>query len=58
MIFKKFRIGWIDNWISEESCQILELMESQYIDISTYRPLLGRSYIKLSVELKGPKKDK
>ena len=46
----------IDNWINEGSGWIVELIESQYINISTYRPLSGSSYIKLPVELKIPKK--
>ena len=46
----------IDNWINKGSGLIAELIESQYINISTYRPLLGSSYIKLPVELKIPKK--
>ena len=46
----------IDNWINERSGWIVELIESQYINVSTYRPLSGSSYIKLPVELKGPKK--
>ena len=46
----------IDNWINESSGWILESIESQYINISTYRPLLGTSYIKLPVELRNPKK--
>ena len=29
----------IDNWINEESGWIVELIESQYINISAYRPL-------------------
>ena len=32
------------------------MIESQYINISAYRPLSGSSYIKLPVELKSPKK--
>ena len=44
------------NWINEGSGWIVELIESQYINISTYRPLSGSSYIKLPVELKSPKK--
>ena len=47
----------IDNWINEGSDWIFELIESQYINISTYRPLSGSSCIKLPVELKSPKKD-
>ena len=48
MLFKKF-LYWIDNCINEGSGQIVELMESQYINISTYRPLSGA---KLPAELK------
>ena len=47
----------VDNWINEGSGWIVELIESQYINISTYRPLSGRSYVKLSVELRSSKKD-
>ena len=47
----------IDNWINEGSGWIVESIESQYINISTYRPLSGSFYIKLPVELKSPKKD-
>ena len=39
-----------DNWINEGSGWIVELIESQYINISTYRPLSESSYIKLPVE--------
>ena len=46
----------IDNWINEGSGWIVELIESQYINISTYRPLSGSSYVKLPVELKSSKK--
>ena len=47
----------IDNWIDEGSSWIIEFIQSQYIYISTYRPLSERSYIDLPVELKTPKKD-
>ena len=46
----------IDNWINEGSGWIVELIKSQYINISTYRPLTGSSYVKLPVELKNSKK--
>ena len=39
----------IDCWIKEGSGWIVESVESQYINISTYRPLLGRSYIDLPI---------
>ena len=44
----------IDNWINEGSGWIVELIESQYISISTYRPLSGSSYVKLPAELRSP----
>ena len=46
----------IDNWINEGSGWIVETIKSQYINISTYRPLMGSSYVKLPVELRSPKK--
>ena len=46
----------IDSRINERSGWIIELIESQYINVSTYRPLSGSSYRKLPVELKSPKK--
>ena len=46
----------IDNLINEGSIWIVELIESQYINISTYRPLSGSSYISLPAELKSPRK--
>ena len=46
----------IDNWINERSGWIFESFESQYINISTYRPLSGSSYVKLPSELRSPRK--
>ena len=46
----------IDNWINEGSGWIVELIESPYINISSYRPLSGSSYVGLPAELKSPKK--
>ena len=34
----------------------VELIESQCINISTYRPLSGSSYMDLPVELRSPRK--
>ena len=45
-----------DFWINEGSAWIVESIESQYINISTYRLLLGNSYINLPIELRSPKK--
>ena len=46
-----------DAWINKGSSWIIELIESQYISISTHRPLVESSYIDLPIELKHPKKD-
>ena len=45
----------IDNWINEGSGWIIVLIESQYTNVSTYRPLTGSYYIKLPTELRSPK---
>ena len=45
-----------DNWINERSGWIIDLIQSQYINISTYRSLSGSSYRDLPVELKNPRK--
>ena len=46
----------IEVWINNGSGWIIELIESQYINIPTYRTLLGGSYMDLPVELKSPRK--
>ena len=46
----------IDAWINRGSGSIIESIESQHINISTYRPLVGSSYIDLPIELKHPRK--
>ena len=40
-----------DAWINNGSGWIIESIESQYINISTYRPLVGSYYIDLPIEL-------
>ena len=45
-----------DNLINEESDWIVELIESQYISISTSRPLSRSSYVKMPAELRRPRK--
>ena len=47
----------IDVWINNGSGWIIELIESQYINIWTYRPLSGSFYIDLPVELRSPRKE-
>ena len=46
----------IDVWINEGSGWVIVSVESQYINISTYRLLLGSSYINLLIELRNPRK--
>ena len=46
----------IDVWINNGSDWIIELTESQYINISSYRPLSGSSYMNLPVELRSSRK--
>ena len=66
VINHKFRLGnafqeilyMLDNWTNEGSGWIndLESIDSQYIIISTYRPLSGSSQVKLPIELISPRK--
>ena len=46
----------LDNWISHGSGWIVEEIYSQYLNIATYLPLSGSTYIKLPVELQHPMK--
>ena len=46
----------IETWINKGSGWIVALIESQYINISTYRPLSGSCYVDLPVELRSPRK--
>ena len=46
----------IDVCISNGSGWTVESIESQYINISTYRALSGSSYMDLPIELKSPRK--
>ena len=46
----------IDIWINNGSGWNVESIECQYINISTYRPLAGSSYMDFTVELRSPKK--
>ena len=46
----------IDVWINNGSGWNVESIESQYINISTYRPLSGSFYMDLPVELRIPRK--
>ena len=46
----------IDVWVNNGSGWNVESIQSQYINISTYRPLAGSFYMDLPVEISSPKK--
>ena len=46
----------IDDWINEGSGWNVESTDFQYINISTYRLLLGNSYMNLPAKLRSPRK--
>ena len=46
----------LDNCISHESGWIVESIDGQYLNISSYFPLIGSTYIKLPAELQYPMK--
>ena len=46
----------IDNWINEGSRWVVDLINSEYLNISVYAPLLGSNFIELPNELSHPKK--
>ena len=46
----------LDNWISHGSGWIVEEIHNQYLNISSYFPLTGSTYIKLPAELQHPMK--
>ena len=49
-------LNMIDKWVSEGSGWVIDRIESHYINVTTYTPLHGSSYIELPTELKNPKK--
>ena len=46
----------IDKWVSEGSGWVIVRIDSHYINVTTYTPLHGLSYIDLPTELRNPKK--
>ena len=46
----------LEIWIHNGSGWNIESIVSQYLNISTYRPFAGSSYINLPVELRSPRK--
>ena len=46
----------IDKWVSEGLGWVIDRIDSHYINVITYTPLHGSSYIELPTELRNPKK--
>ena len=46
----------IDNWINQGSDWVFEEIHNQYLNVSSYSPLIGSTYIKLTNELKHSRK--
>ena len=46
----------IDKWVSEGLGCFIDCINNHYINITTYKPLHGSSYIELPTELRNPKK--
>ena len=46
----------IDNWINERSAYIIEEIHNQYLNVSSYSPLIGNTFTELPNELKYSKK--
>ena len=46
----------IDKWVSKGSGWVIDRIDSHCINVTTYTPLHGSSYIELPMELKNPKK--
>ena len=46
----------IDKWVSEGSGWVIDSINNHYINVTTYKPLHGSSYIELPTELHNPMK--
>ena len=46
----------IEKWVSEGSGWVIDRIDGHYINVTTYTPLHGSSYIELPTELRNPKK--
>ena len=46
----------IDKWVSEGSGWVIDSINNHYINVITYKPLHGSSYLELPTELRDPKK--
>ena len=49
-------LNTIDMWLSEGSGWVIDRIDSQFMNVTTYQPLQGSSYVELPTELRNPKK--
>ena len=49
-------LNTVDKWVSEGSGWVIDSINNHYINVTTYKPLHGSSYIELPTELRNPKK--
>ena len=49
-------LNTIDKWVSEGSGWVIDRIDGHYINVTTYKPLNGSSYIELAIELQNPAK--
>ena len=49
-------LNTIDKWVSESWRWVIDRIDSHYINVTTYQPLNGSSYIELPMELQNPAK--
>ena len=50
-------LNTIDKWVSEGSGWVIDRIDSHYINVTTYQPLHGSSYIELPTNLRNPMKE-
>ena len=49
-------LNMIDKWVSEGSGWVIDRIDNHYINVTTYQPLQGSSYIELPIELQNSAK--
>ena len=55
-MYRQEILNVIDRWVSEGSGWVIDRIDSHYINVTTYQPLHGSSYLELPAKLKNPKK--
>ena len=55
-MYRQEILNVIDKWVSEGSGWVIDSINNHYINVTTYKPLHGSSYIELPTELRNPKK--